>query len=43
MLNDGIAARQADVQVKDVAELLAEALIPQTGASQESARPTDGI
>jgi Fe-S oxidoreductase len=43
MLSDGIAARQADVQVKDVAELLAEALIPQTGASQESARPTDGI
>lgn len=29
MLNDGIAARQADVQVKDVAELLVEALGPQ--------------
>jgi Fe-S oxidoreductase len=27
MLNDGIAARQPDVQVKDVAELLAEALL----------------
>jgi Fe-S oxidoreductase len=27
MMNDGIAARQTDVQVKDVAELLAEALL----------------
>jgi Fe-S oxidoreductase len=32
MLNDGIAARQADVQVKDVAELLAEALVSESAA-----------
>jgi Fe-S oxidoreductase len=37
MLNDGIAARQADVQVKDVAEILAEALIPPGGTSQKQA------
>jgi hypothetical protein len=33
MLNDGLAARDVDVEVKDVAELLAEALLSGPGES----------